>query len=251
MTEETDAPAVEQTNSPDGTPTPQPGPTNTPAEAETQAEAEATDAGTETPEAEDKPKREPWWQKRIDEVTKARREAERERDAAMALLKSRDDDPAKTPEERDIDALATRKAEQIAAAKAFNDRCNTVYAEGAKAFTDFDDAVKTLSSTGVMEPSFIESVLETDAPAKVLHYLGQNPDEAVRVSELPARRQAIELDRLSVRLGGEGKPISNAPAPLRPLSRTTGKATFDPADPQSDVRDWMKWREAELAKLRA
>jgi hypothetical protein len=225
-------------------------------------------AGAETTQTEvadaDKPKQTPWWQKRIDEVTKKRYEsdaraerAENEARALRALLEANGADlsptesdaaPAngRTYTEAELNTIAEQKAGQIAAAQSFNAQCNGVYEAGEKAFPDFAEAISNLGMVGAIsahDTSFLQAAFETDAPEKVLHALGKDPDEAARIMALSPTRRAIEMDRLATKLTAAPKArVSGAPAPITPID-ASAKPAFDPADPGVSDAEWMAWRE--------
>jgi hypothetical protein len=90
---------------------------------------------------------------------------------------------------------------------------------------------------GLINPedvSFLQEVMETDSPAKLLHHLGQNPEEAERLSGLSATRRAVALDRLAAQLAAEKpkpKPISKAPEPIKPVNTSRNRKEIDINDP--------------------
>lgn len=239
------------------------------AEPVTQPEEIASDAGAENQQetppvadaapAEDKPKKDPWWQKRIDEVTAKRYEADARATAAEQALadfiaQQRGPDPEPTTEGRvytqaELDQLTQQRASQLAQQQTFTARCNTVAEEGSKTFgSEWDASLKNLTSVGVLSPqdtSFIEAALETDAPEKVLHHLGQDPDEAARVAALPPLKRAIEMDRIATRLNAKGAPEKRtAPPPVTPVDGSASP-NFDPET--ASIAEFIKWREKKRA----
>jgi hypothetical protein len=237
---------------------------------------EAADAGpapeaSETPEpaAEAQPepaKQTPWWQKRIDEVTKqkydanARAEKAEAEAASMRLLleaqgadlRPTDDDapPAdgRKYTQAELDKIAEDKARVIADRRAFDARANAAYDAGETAFGKdaFASAIGNLRSAGVISAQdigFLEAALETDAPEKVLHALGQDPDEAMRIAGLPLGRRAIELDRLAQKLNAKAPPETRkAPPPVTPIEGSADPA-FDPE--KASMAEFIKWRESQ------
>jgi hypothetical protein len=235
----------------------------TQAGAEAGGEGQSADAqGQEGQKSDAEPKREPWFQKRIDKLTHDKRELERQLQAATELIRSRSEGQQDAQEgqqgqpltEAEVERRAAAKAAQElakrdaeAAERAFVERCNKIYQDGSSEFQDFPDAVAQLNSAGVMDREFLDSVLETDAPAKVLHHLGSNPEEAMRIAALPPKKQVLELDRLAAKVAKPpAREVSKTPAPVNPLAGAA-KAAFDPNSPDADMREWMKWREQQLA----
>lgn len=243
---------------------------------------EAGDEGdAEAPKEEaPQPQKSAWVQKRIDELTRKRHEAEalvqeterkykeeleqsrRQQDAMRALLEAQgksasDIQPAtKSYTREDIEAEARRIADERIAteraenqAREFAQKCNTVYDDGVKAYGDkFQAAVSNLNMAGVMsqgDTSFLEAALETENPAAVLAELGNNPDEAMRIAGLTPIRRALEMDRLARKVSAAPppKPISQAPAPISPVLANTPKDDIDLYDEDADSAAWFaEWR---------
>ena len=76
---------------------------------------------------------------------------------------------------------------------------------------------------------------------KLAYYLGQNPDEAARLSKMSPARAAMELGRIAARFDAPAKPAPNpnptpkdkrAPAPINPVG-VRANATTDRNDPRS------------------
>lgn len=231
-----------------------------------QADQGAATDQAEAPEAEpqaqdqdpapepDKPKQTPWWQKRIDEVTKQRYEAsgradkaENEAKALRALLEAQGSDVGSldTPAGPMGEADVQRAAEKLVAQQTFNARCNAVVDAGEKAFgQDFNAAISNLRSAGLVtehDMTFIADALETDAPEQVLHILGQDPDEAMRIASLTPGRRAIEMNKIAERAAKPAaSPARRAPPPIAPLEGV-GSPAFDPET--APMAEFLKWRE--------
>lgn len=236
--------------------------------AETKDEAPAeTEEGAKSKEVP------PWAEKRFGELTKQKHdaikraeEAEARAKALQALVdagvgKTEEDEPQgrEAPNGKtfltddELEARAAQIAETRAKAKAFNDRCNSAYEAGEKAFGDkWDGAIKNLRLAGLINEgdlSFLEAALETEAPERVLHALGTDPDEALRIANLSPMKRAIEMDRLATKLG---KPVApperRAPPPVETVEGA-GSPGFDPEN--CSMEEFEKWRAAQEAKRRA
>ena len=239
-------------------------PEKVPAEAKTEADADApkVEVQTETqveekPEADGDPEPkqevapepkkakgiEPWMQRRLDEQTAKQREAERKAQEAQRaneilqatidrLRKGEAEEPseAKTPaipegyiKASDIKAEAAR----IAREEAFNDRANQAYADGKKAFADFDQALQPLNAMGALQRfDFQEAALATDAAPEVLHYLGSNPEEASKILDnlkSGSNAKAVAaMTKIATKIAAEKaaavrKATSKVPAPITPV----------------------------------
>lgn len=216
---------------------------------ETPASEQTADLGEQqTPETpvesteehkEEAPKRDPWYLRRIDEVTKARREAERERDALRAMLDAGKTTPETPQQLPDVQRLA----EQIAEQTRLTEASNRVYEQGKSAHPDFDVAVRQIVQVADLSqrPDFIEAVTSLPNAPEVYYFLGKNPDEAAHVLSLTPVKMAIELAKVSAQVG-RPKAQSKAPAPISPV----GKSAAPSADLSDDlpIDEWMKRREA-------
>lgn len=150
--------------------------------------------------------------------------------------------------EQDIEAIAEQRANEKLNAKQINDKCNEVAAEGKKAFKgEFDTALKELAEeTGPLFDArgkpvpLMEAILDTDAPHKILHHLGTNPELAAEIAEMSPRQQVRRLAKLEMEL--DTKPVkqtSSAPKPLQPAKAAAASAS---PNPKTDPEAWIKWR---------
>lgn len=117
-----------------------------------------------------------------------------------------------------------RLADEIATARSITEKSNAAFSEGMKSFGDafrqsvaavIDEAGDLIDKRG-LPTALGEAVLDSDKPAELLHYLGQNPDIAESLNGLsPARLgrriEAIERDMKTAK-------VSKAPAPLTPVT---------------------------------
>ena len=200
-------------------------------DAETQAELEP----------EPKPKHKPWFQQRIDEQTRKIYDGIRRNEALEAELsqyRRANPDPA-----RDADQEVQARAEKIVAQRQFDDKCNNVYSSGANEFADFDEKLGQFRQLGGLPQSVLEAVAELPDAHKVLHALGSNMEEAARIFSLAPMPMAVALAKLSA-APAKGRPVSNAPPPIKPI---TGMPKAAEADPDKmSMEDWYKWREAQV-----
>ena len=243
------------------------------AEPEPKTEAEA-----KTPDVEKKPRQEDWRETRLRQQN-ARISAEARRgddlhrqleELKAQLPKTETQPPAAADFERavqerasQIDAQKTAQAEQ----QAFAADCNTIAGQGSKEFgEDFLPTIKTLweatdgtDANGNLTPravALIEAAMETEKPHAVLHYLGQNPDEAIRIASMKSdAKRGAAIAKMAATLTTKAanalaeterpRPVSRAPAPMEPVS---GAARTDTgALGPKDIGAWMKW-EADRVK---
>jgi hypothetical protein len=228
-----------------------------------------------TPAAEAGDKKTPWYQARFNELTDKRRQieaqltAEREQREALEkrakalqdLLLAQGHDPAaltgdtntqpRTLTQADVEARAAQIAEERvrqqqaqAEAQVFNQRCNDVFAEGTKTFgPGFQEAIGNLNMAGVISAdntAIVQAALDTDNAAAILHHLGQDPAEAVRLASMPPVRLGMELAKISAQLNkpADPAPISKAPKPIAPVA---GDRARDNVDIYSDDVDDASW----------
>lgn len=194
-------------------------------------------------------KRTPWFQTRIDELTRARHEERRRADEAQQQALryqqqlaqyqqpgSQPDDEFDPSSQVDIRTLAQQEATRMLAEQRFTEQCNKVYSDGKSAFPDFDQSVANLQMLGVSR-ELLELATSSDAGAKLLHHLGTDLDETARLLTLPPVQMARELTRLEFKLAQAPapKPVSKAPAPIAPIGSATS----------TDVGDTSRMSDAE------
>lgn len=199
-------------------------------------------------------------QRRIDRLTAGRGAASREAELLREQLASVQRQPAGQEVEdqpkglspQEIDRLATEKARELTSQQGVATRAAAVLDSGKK-LQGFDEAVNAVADEvpftdrrGAPTP-FIEAVLDTDKPAEILHWLGNNPDEAAAFANLSPAQIGRRLAKLEDRLEREAKNTSKAPAPLVPV-RGAGQPNKSLADLDGD--DFDKRRREQIAKRR-
>jgi hypothetical protein len=238
--------------------------TNEAPEVVTPENVETTEQGGEPEKVEedDRERERKRFQRRMDRRTAElyRERAEREALAArLAQLEGGKPAPkdGEEPTQRDEPKADPYKiAREIADQERFVEKCNKVAAEGSKKFKDFDAALQSVvAEVGPLfdqrgRPSdLMKVVMEADAPAAVLHYLGTNPEAAAELADLSPTQLARRLDRIERDIAQQAKPkASSAPKPLTPVKGT--QAPRGMPDP-SDTKAWIRAaNEAERAARR-
>ncbi len=208
--------------------------TDAPETAETDAPEESE--GDETPRDEKGRFKGDGVQKRIDELTRARREAERQVEywrgvATQTAPVEAADKPSRdqyADQDDYVEALAEWKAEQAvtrvqqqqAAQSAEHARQAAWAAREAEAkatMPDYDAVVPT--STVPVKPHVVDALMDSEAGPALVYYLAKNPAVAERLNGMSPMRAAIELGRLETTLTAPAvKAPSNAPAPINPLN---------------------------------
>ena len=197
--------------------------------------------------------------RRIERLTAKRGAAEREAEmlrqqlAEIQQRASRQEEgeaerPAgRTLTEADIERIARQKADEITRQRAISEKVSKVLKDGAK-LEGFNSAVDSVAEVvpftdrlGKPTP-FIEAVLDSEDPAAVFKYLGENPDEAESLAELSPSQLGRRLAKLEDKLSQSAKArTSSAPRPLQPLSaRNAGVST--PRTPEDLLNELRSMR---------
>ena len=197
-------------------------------------------------------------QRRVDRVTAARYQAEaqarQEREARQRLeaelqqyrgTQQQDQTPSVRPE--DVERLADERAREIAAARDVDRRGTEITRElgklagavdvGSVVQTVIDEAGPLLTPRGTWTP-LGKAIAECEAPAKVLHYLSQNPDTAAELAGLSASALGRRLARIESQIGETKAP---PPRPLRPVTSTAGASAPKAESAMTDA-EWYEAR---------
>lgn len=187
------------------------------------------------------------------EALKRQNEALR-RDKYQARGREQSEREARERLEREVMKLNEREPQEgekqpspqeMYAQAAFDIRCNRVAQEGEKSIPGFKDALTNLTPfRSLMTNDRMEAILEADEPAKVLHYLGSNLDEANEILSKTPIAMARAIAKLETKLS-TNPAISKAPAPLEP-----NRSKSTPGEP-ADIDAWMERENAKDAKRRA
>jgi hypothetical protein len=254
-----------------------------PAVVETPAEAAPPPAAVPSETAEAKEKS--GVSKRIDELTRLRRDAERERDRwyetaqrlqqtvqQPAVPKAEPADGMPTladygwDEKRFAEALLKRAApkpevlretwrelqEQEAKASRI-ESFRTREAEFAKEHDDYEE----VAYRAPISEKLAEVIQEADDGPELAYYLGKNPDIAKKLSKLSAGIAGIELGKLSAKLAIEkaraSEPsVSKTPPPTPKVEGVAEipniKSASDPESDKLSTKEWLKLREKEVRR---
>lgn len=200
----------------------------------------------ETPEVvEAKAEKQKGIEKRIAELTRARREAERERDTwkEKALASQKAQDTLAEPNEADYadpndytkaivkhaaksayvetsaeDAANRARDADIAARAAADAVWSERISTYRQATPDYDKVIAAAADLAVA-PYVAEALKDSDNGPALLYHMAKNPDIADRLNGMTPTRAAMEIGRLEATLGA--KPVktpSNAPAPITPIA---------------------------------
>lgn len=223
-------------------------------EVETTSEAttEQTTGAEDTGQADDTgeaTKRVPWFQKRIDEVTAQKYNAQREADywrgvaeASRSPTQPAQQQQVAVPDRwEDPDGYdqwliqqAAGYARQQAAAEIQQQQQSRSYEERENAVRqarpDYDSVVR--DPTLPITPAMAEVIKESEKGPEVAYYLGTNRSEAQRIAMLSPHLQAAALGRIEAIVAPPAKPALRNPPPAPPqtvagLSAGLGKGPED------------------------
>ena len=246
-------------------------------EEEVQAEEPAEEVVEEEPVEAPPPKPKQTAQERINELTRIRREKEREAEYwKKVALEKQKETPRESPAEPSLparpkleqfesteqyeDALfewrdsvqATKSAQkeqeerERKALNDFNERARKVRLENP----DFDEVVES----PVFSPGMRAAILLSENGPELAYYLGkeENRTAAERIRNLPTEMQHYELGKLEYQLqmAKKTKKVPSAPEPIKPIGMSGAGGNIDPS--KMSTAEWIEWdRKRELEKLKA
>jgi hypothetical protein len=247
-----------------------------------QVEANAEPATADETVEDAEPPKAKGVQKRIDELTRNWREAQRTNEQLLAVLQQSKQapppqaEPAKpaappTLEQFGYDEskyqtalLEFARSEAQAAAKAAIAESEKAREERTRADTfqkrqeEFakgkpDYTEKVTDPTLPISDAMAQIIRESDDGPALAYYLAENRQLAAAIAKLPPIQAARELGKIEARLS-QPEPAKAAPAvvskapppPPKVDVADVGKIEKDPDE--LSVKDWLKWREKQVAK---
>lgn len=241
-------------------PAPQAAPEGTTAQIDPAQELEAAAGEQQNPtenenqnddgeQDQERPKHKPWYQQRIDELTRARREAERRAEALQAMYEQGNQQEHSQNQAQTQQQDPREIAKAIAAQERLTEAANRTYEAGKAEYPDFDRAVQQMTQVADLSQrtDFLEAVTSLPNAHKVYHHLGTNPDEAAHILSLPPMKMAMALADVSARVG-KPRAQSKAPAPISPIGKSAAPSSELSDDLPMDV--WLARREETARKRR-
>lgn len=211
------------------------------------------------------------FQKRVNELTRQRYEAQREAQrvqAEMAELRqqvARLTQPPPPDPSQDFPAyvrhLASEEARSLVEAQqgqwqqqqeqqrfqTIAQQYATREAEYVASHPDYPEAVEAFVSVVGENPQLAEVLMTSDHGPAVAHYLGSHLDEAAQIAALPPHLAAAAVARIEARVSApKPKPVTKAPSPVPTVS---GGAAPQPKDIYRIEND-ADWYAARLAQQR-
>ena len=227
-----------------------------------QANNEELNSEVNAEEALPKEPRKKTAQERIDELTKKRREAEREaeywkekalRNSGVEQKESQLEEKGKRPNVRDFETVEdyenalfkwhddikehkSSSAEKMRKHKemvdSFNSKADAIRAE----HDDYDDII----NAPIFTPTMKDILFASDNGPELAYYLGLNRNIADKIAKLPVNLQIYELGKLETQymLQKKQRKSSSAPAPISPLGATGETTKIDESKLSDD--EWYK-----------
>lgn len=147
--------------------------------------------------------------------------------------------------------LATQEftaKQRDAAGKAARERLTTAWEEkverGSDKYEDWSSVVGELKP----DTPFTTAIMKAANGDDVAHYLGKNPKEIQRITQLEPIEQVLEIGLLAAKL--QAKPVepkapSKAPAPITPLTGASPVSSDKPSE-ADDMKNWMRKRQKQV-----
>lgn len=223
-------------------------------------------------ETEEQPKKRPWWERRMGQITAQRQEAEQranhlsqELQRTQAELRRIASGGQQPPQGQQLPGLppnaivATREqlqaeavslARELAEEESYVNRCNSVFHAGVENFgDDFKSSLKEMIDAfgGELPRPLVEAILETDTPAEVIHKLSKDLDRAYELASMSPTKMAIAVAKMGVKVPAPAKKISNAPAPVKPVVGPGGAKATQGLSDDLPMDQWVREREKQLA----
>lgn len=222
-----------------------------------QAEAPKSDGQeqAEQPQEDEKPRESKGVQKRLDELRRREGDAQRLAERAFALLERtltkgetpRAEVPSGPPQKENFESYeayleakadyqiakrlegiekAAAETRQREAEAKREETWTKKVTEASKKYDDFDEVA--FAEDLPIAPAMAAAMRDSDLGPDVAYYLGKNPSEAQRISQLSPAAQVREIGKIEARL--EMKPVrqpSKAPPPIDPVGSGKGSSSVN------------------------
>jgi hypothetical protein len=110
---------------------------------------------------------------------------------------------------------------------------------GREKYHDFD-MVMANPQTQYSE-TMIEGLTDAENSADIAYHLGQNPQEAAKIMQMPPLQQVMAIGKLDVQVAAAKPKTTKAPPPSEPVAAGSSGAVVDPDKMTAD--EWRKWRD--------
>jgi hypothetical protein len=265
-------------------------PSKTADASETPEETQEAEEKTEEEEAE-KPQKKGGFQRRIDKLTRDKRELEErltalesklaDKPADKAPEKPKEDGKPKAPRSADFDDwekyeaardkyqedLSDWKYEQRDSARVEKDKATKAEDERKAAqagwdakvtkakevFKDYDEVLEEAEESKVsVTPTMFAAMQDSEIGAHLGYHLMKNPDECARIAKLPAVGQVRELGKLEATLGAALKPPAKRISNApEPLKKISGAGKTPDLDLKDESIPFKEWERRREAARRS
>ncbi len=212
---------------------------------DTSADADTT--GDQTgDDAAAPPKKKHWAHERIDELTRQRREAERQAEFWKAKAeKTQDLDSLEYDDQIAERVLIRNRREQgETAAESAGSLAHEIFSirqdEARERFPDYDAVA--LNPKVQITPDMAKVIQDSESGADIAYHLGKNLVEAARIAGLSPLRQAAELGKIEARITAPKRLAKQPPDPVQPVSGIKAGGAKSPED--MSFTEYKAWREA-------
>lgn len=209
-------------------------------------------AAAETPPPED------WRVRRIAELTGQgskykQRIAELEQQiAASAVKETPAGQKGRTYTDAEFQSAVREHASNLSAVELFDAKCNDTAQKGMKTYSDFQQKLDTLKAATVLDPVFLEQAWEIGNAHDILYTLGKDPARAQEIMAMKPTARAVALAKMTIELDKAPKvPSISAAPPPNPTSVGAISGGTTPLEGITNMDDWVKQREKDLADRRA
>lgn len=236
-------------------------------QVEHEEEATASDDSGDDSAAD--PPRKSGVQKRIDELTRQRYEAQRQAEYYRQLAEQKQppkepEKPREAPKPEDFDddykyfeALADHRADERLREYQKQTQANQTQAQQQQAQAEMAANYRVRAAKFAEEhpdydvvannpylpvsTAMAEAIQVSERGPEVLYHLGQNPEEAGRIAQLSPVAAAREIGALEAKLSlPKAKKTTSAPAPVGGIKKGSGKATKGPSEMSPE--EYQQWR---------
>ena len=213
------------------------------------------------------------YQRRIDQLTRDKYAAQRERDQLRAEWQEfqRRQQPPPQPGQPDRQQYE-RDVQQGVANRAFDQACNSLYSRGREEYgAEMDDAVQALVAVGYgdvqQNPAAylaLNELAESPNGHRLYRELAGDLENAARILRMPPNMIIREIARMEARLAsgasmseGNGAPpaeprapVSRAPDPVRHIGGRSAQPPHRLDDPNMDMASWIRERDRQERRSR-
>lgn len=202
-----------------------------------------------------------WVQRRFDELTRDKYEANRVSDElrgrlkelSETLLKMQTGDGEQRFTKSEVDQMVkdqaaklAGEAQQRAGEADFNAQCNVEATKGKEVYSDWDQTLANFNMLGGLSRPFLEAALETGKAHEVIYALGKDMNKTSELFALSPLKQAVAITKFAAELAAKptGKSVSSAPSPITPKVGGKNSGPNPSLDDENlSMADFIKLRE--------